>query len=77
MVPVLTERERYAHGISLYTILFIPACMHRCASTSPTAWHAATQVVEDNSLFIAHSLVEHETTGIGDVLENTSAVTWC
>lgn len=77
VLPVLTALERYAQGISLYTILLIPACWHRCASTSPTAWHAATQVVELNSLFSAHSLVEHERTGIGELLENTSAVTWC
>lgn len=76
-MPVLTALERYAQGISLYTILLIPACMHRCANTSPTAWHAATQAVEDNSLFSAHSLVEHESTGTGELLENTSAVTWC
>lgn len=77
VLPALTAWERYAQGISLYTILLIPACRQRCASTSPTAWHAATQVVELNSLFSAHSLVEHERTGIGELLENTSAVTWC
>lgn len=74
---VLTASERYVQGIALYTILVIPACWQRCASTSPTAWHAATQRVEASSLFTAHSLVEQESTGMGELLENTSAVTWC
>lgn len=74
---VLTASERYVQGIALYTILVMPACWQRCASTSPTAWHAATQVVEASSLFTAHSLVEQESTGTRELLENTSAVTWC
>lgn len=78
LVPaVLTESERYVQGIALYTILVMPACWQRCASTSPTAWQAATQFVEASSFFTAHSLVEQESTGIGEQLENTWAVTWC
>lgn len=73
----LTASERYVQGIALYTIRVIPACWHRCASTSPTAWQAATHLVEASSFFSAHSLVEQDSTGSGELLENTSAITWC
>lgn len=74
---VLTASERYVQGMALYTILVMPACWHRWASTSPTAWHAATQFVDASSFFSAHSLVEQDSTGTGELLENTRAVTWC
>ena len=60
-----------------YTMRLMPARWHLSARTSPTAWQAATQRVEASSRFTAHSLVEQESTGVGESQANTSAVTWC
>lgn len=75
VLHVLTASERYVQGIALYTILVMPACWHRCANTSPTAWQAVTHLVEASSFFIAHSVVEQVSTGTEELLENTCAVT--
>lgn len=59
----LTDSERNSQGISRKTMRVIPASTHLWASTSPTAWQAATERVELSSRLIAHSRVEQVMTG--------------
>lgn len=73
----LTDAERNLQDSSRKTMRVIPASRHLWASTSPTAWQAATERVEASSRFIAHSCVEQVMTGSGESFVYTSAVMWC